>query len=77
MLKEDLQSSDLVRQVGRKPYQIVAPDWRTVREHFAQLVPTRPYCADNPQDGSRDSCAGTKRFRGDISSSTGHMTSDG
>ena len=51
MLKEDLQSSDLVRQVGRKPYQIVAPDWRTVHEHFAQLVPTRPYCADNPQDG--------------------------
>ena len=40
-----------LRQVGRKPYQIIAPGAEVVRAGFGELIPARPYCTDELRDG--------------------------
>jgi len=45
------QGYDGLRQVGCKPYQIVASSGGTVRECFPDLIPARPYCADDVSHG--------------------------
>jgi len=56
-----------VRQVGHKPYQIVAPSGRTVRECFPDLIPKRPYCANDVSQGliirGRDKAVGYRHIQ--------------
>lgn len=40
-----------VRQVGRKPYQIIAPGAAAQHARFEALIPIRPYCTDDPSSG--------------------------
>jgi len=41
----------LVRQVGRKPYQIIAPGAHLMLDAFQDLIATHPYCTNDPRDG--------------------------
>lgn len=45
------QDLDGLTEVGRKPYQIIAPGSGTLRDGFAQLIPTRPYCTNDVKYG--------------------------